>query len=72
MKSRVLVLARTHGSQCALEQRQTIHAQIEGHILDEDIEVAIAGARIVCPCFDQLDGPRKTVIGLVVHPPVLV
>lgn len=30
--------------------------------LDEDMAIAIADAKLVCKCFDQLDGPRKTVI----------
>lgn len=45
-----------------VKSKQKITQEQADALLDADIEVAIAGARIVCPCFDQLDGPRKTVI----------
>jgi len=41
---------------------QKITQEQAEELLDKDIAVAIADARVACKCFDTLDGPRKTVI----------
>lgn len=43
-------------------KRQVITQEQAEALLDADIAIAIADAKIACKCFDKLDGPRKTVI----------
>lgn len=45
-----------------VRKKQVITQEQAEALLDADIAVAIADAKIACKCFDKLDGPRKTVI----------
>ena len=45
-----------------VKAKQKITQEQAEELLDKDIAVAIADARVACKCFDTLDGPRKTVI----------
>lgn len=45
-----------------VKQGDVITEEEASHLLDSDMETAIKDARKVCLCFDNLNGPRKTVV----------
>ena len=56
------VLTIGYGHTAGVKAKDVITKEQADAFLEADIENAINDARIVCPCFDQLNGPRKTVI----------
>lgn len=44
------------------QRSPAITAQQAEDLLRQDLEAAIEDARLVVPCFDNLNGPRKTVV----------
>lgn len=56
------VLTIGYGHTDGVKSKDVITKEQAEALLDADIAVAIADAKIACKCFDKLDGPRKTVI----------
>lgn len=56
------VLTIGYGHTDGVKSKDVITKEQADAFLAADIENAINDARIVCKCFDKLDGPRKTVI----------
>lgn len=56
------VLTIGYGHTAGVKAKDVITKEQADTFLEADIENAINDARIVCLCFDQLDGPRKAVV----------
>jgi lysozyme len=44
-----------------------ITLEVAERLLDEDMQIAINDAKAVVPCFDELNGPRKTVVAAMAY-----
>ena len=56
------VLTIGYGHTAGVKSKDVITKEQADAFLEADIANAIEDARIVCLCFDQLDGPRKAVV----------